>query len=148
KVEFREGEGPFLEPIMPKTLGGLEVERVGKHLAPVYEAVSRVRSALGREKALIGFAGAPWTVACYLAEGCGSRDFAAPKAWAWRDPASFGVLIEILVEATIEHLSAQLAAGADCVQIFDSWAGILPDAEFRRYAIEPTARIARALPER
>ncbi|HEY7608610.1 MAG TPA: uroporphyrinogen decarboxylase [Alphaproteobacteria bacterium] len=148
KVAFREGEGPVLEPISAKSLARLSVARVRKHLMPVYDTVARVRNALGRERALIGFAGAPWTVACYMAEGGGSRDFSMPKAWMWRDAKSFGVLIGLLVEATVEHLAAQIEAGADCVQLFDSWAGVLPDAEFRRYAIEPAARIARALKER
>lgn len=148
KVEFREGEGPVLEPVAGRALAGLRVSRVRPHLEPVYETVRRVRAELGAERALIGFAGAPWTVACYMAEGGGSRDFAAPKAWMWRDPASFGALIELLVEATVEHLSAQIEAGADCVQLFDSWAGVLPDAEFRLYVIAPTARIARGLKQR
>jgi uroporphyrinogen decarboxylase len=148
KVDFREGEGPVLEPSTPGGFKQLKLERVRPHLAPVYETVKRVRDALEPDRALIGFAGAPWTVACYMAEGGGSRDFAAPKAWMWRDPASFGALIDLLVEATVEHLSAQIEAGADCVQVFDSWAGILPEAEFRKYVIAPTARIARALKQR
>ena len=148
KVAFREGEGPVLEPVSAKGLARLSVARVREHLAPVYETVTRVRSALDRGRALIGFAGAPWTVACYMAEGGGSRDFSMPKAWMWRDPKSFGALIDLLVEATVQHLAAQIEAGADCVQLFDSWAGVLPDAEFRRYVIEPTARIVRGLKER
>jgi uroporphyrinogen decarboxylase len=148
KVEFREGEGPVLEPITAPGLNALKLERMRPHLAPVYETVQRVRGALEPERALIGFAGAPWTVACYMAEGRGSRDFAAPKAWMWRDPESFGALIDLLVAATAEHLSAQIEAGADCVQLFDSWAGILPDEEFRRWSIEPTARIANAVKKR
>jgi uroporphyrinogen decarboxylase len=148
KVAFREGEGPVLEPVTAKELGRLDLARIGAHLAPVYDTVARVRALLPAEKALIGFAGAPWTVACYMAEGGGSRDFTAPKAWMWRDPRSFGALIELLSEATVEHLAAQVAAGAHCVQLFDSWAGVLPDAEFRRYSIEPTARIAEGLRRR
>lgn len=148
KVEFREGEGPVLEPVTAANLKSLSLARVRGHLAPVYETVRRVRTALAPERALIGFAGAPWTVACYMAEGGGSRDFAAPKAWMWRDPASFGALIDLLVEATIEHLAAQIEAGADCVQLFDSWAGILPDAEFRAHVIAPTARIVRGVKRR
>ncbi len=148
KVEFREGEGPVLEPVTAASLKSLSLSRVRGHLAPVYETVRRVRAALEPERALIGFAGAPWTVACYMAEGGGSRDFAAPKAWMWRDPASFTALIDLLVEATIDHLSAQIEAGADCVQLFDSWAGILPDAEFRAHVIAPTARIVRGVKRR
>lgn len=148
KVEFREGEGPVLAPVAAENLRSLSVDRVRGHLAPVYDTVGRVRAALEPERALIGFAGAPWTVACYMAEGGGSRDFAATKAWMWRDPVSFGALIELLVEATIGHLSAQIEAGADCVQLFDSWAGILPDAEFRAHVIAPTARIVRGVKRR
>ena len=148
RVEFREGEGPVLEPVTAESLRTLTLARVRPHLAPVYETVKRVRAALEPACALIGFAGAPWTVACYMAEGGGSRDFAGPKAWMWRDPASFGALIDLLVEATVEHLAAQIEAGADCVQIFDSWAGILPDEEIRRWVIEPTVRIASALKKR
>ncbi|MCW5773869.1 MAG: uroporphyrinogen decarboxylase [Rhodospirillaceae bacterium] len=148
KVAFREGEGPVLEPVLAETLGALKPGRVRAHLAPVYETVARVRAALAHDKALIGFAGAPWTVACYMAEGRGSRDWTAAKTWLWRDPAGFGALIDILIEATIDHLAAQIEAGADCVQLFDSWTGVLPDREFRLYSIEPTRRIAAALKSR
>ncbi|MGH7004736.1 MAG: uroporphyrinogen decarboxylase family protein, partial [Alphaproteobacteria bacterium] len=116
KVAFREGEGPVLEPLTARDIGKLDVKRVWPHLAPVYETVAKVRAALAPEKALIGFAGAPWTVACYMAEGGGSRDFVAPKTWMWRDRKSFAALIDVLAEATVEHLSAQIEAGADCVQ--------------------------------
>ena len=148
KVEFREGEGPVLEPVRANDLGRLSIDRVRKHLAPVYETVARVRAALASTKALIGFAGAPWTVACYMAEGHGSRDFPAPKAWMWRDRASFVRLIEILIAATIEHLSAQVEAGADCVQLFDSWSGVLPENEFRDFSIAPARSIADGLRKR
>ncbi len=148
KVAFREGEGPVLEPLTAAALKTLSLGRMRPHLGPVYETVRRVRAALEPERALIGFAGAPWTVACYMAEGGGSRDFTAPKTWLWRDPAGFGALMDLLVEATIEHLSAQIEAGADCVQLFDSWAGILPDAEFRSQVIAPTARIVTGVKQR
>lgn len=147
-VEFREGEGPVLEPVTAGALTALKLARMRRHLEPVYDTVRRVRAALEPQRALIGFAGAPWTVACYMAEGGGSRDFAAAKAWMWRDPVRFGALIDLLVEATIEHLSAQIEAGADCVQLFDSWAGILPEDELRRWVIGPTARIASAVKSR
>ncbi len=145
KVEFKEGEGPVLEPVNAATLGTLRLGRMAGHLAPVYEAMARVRAGLARDKALIGFAGAPWTVACYMAEGHATRDFAAAKTWMWRDPASFAALIDLLCEATIEHLAAQIGAGADCVQLFDSWAGVLPEPEFARWCIAPTARIVAGL---
>ncbi len=147
-VEFREGEGPVLEPVRDaeavKRLAG-NLDGMTKRLAPVYDTVRAVRAALPRNKAVIGFAGAPWTVACYLVEGHGSRDFAEPKRLMWRDPAAFDALIDLLVNATVEHLSAQLAAGANCVQLFDSWASVLAEPEFYRYVIEPTAKICAAL---
>ncbi len=148
KVEFREGEGPVLEPLTPESLGRLKIARMQKYLEPVYEAVQRVRAALDPARALIGFAGAPWTVACYLAEGMGSRDFAAAKAWMWGKPESFEALIELLTLATIEHLSRQLEAGADCVQLFDSWAGVLPSEEFRGFVVAPTREIVRGVKQR
>jgi len=148
KVEFREGEGPVLEPMGSADIGRLNIARVRPHLAPVYEAVAKVRAALAPEKALIGFAGAPWTVACYMAEGHGSRDFLAPKTWMWRDRKSFVALIDILTQATVEHLSAQIEAGADCVQLFDSWAGVLPEDEFRDFVIAPNRAIVNSLKTR
>ena len=94
---------------------------------------------------MIGFAGAPWTAACYMVEGSGSRDFRRVKAWAYRDPSGFGTLIELLTESTIEVLAAQISAGAEVVQLFDSWAGILAETSFERWVIEPTRRIVAAL---
>jgi uroporphyrinogen decarboxylase len=151
RVEFREGEGPAVEPVRSAAdvarLTG-QLGRLVERLAPVYETVTGVRGALARDKAVIGFAGAPWTVACYLVEGRGSRDFAGVKRWMWAEPKAFDSLIEMLVEATVEHLGAQLRAGADCVQLFDSWAGVLAEPEFGRFVVEPTARICRGLRER
>jgi len=94
---------------------------------------------------LIGFAGAPWTVATYMVEGGGSRDFRRVKGWAYRDPQVFGALIDLLAEATIEYLTGQIEAGVEVVQLFDSWAGILPEPAFVRWVIEPTRRIVAAL---
>jgi uroporphyrinogen decarboxylase len=145
KVEVREGEGPIFDPIRAEDVARLDVARVRPHLAPVYEAVATIRAGLAPEKALIGFAGGPWTVACYMVEGSGKRGFEAPRAWLKRDPKSFDALLGILVEATVEHLAAQIEAGADCVQIFESWAGLLGGEDFRRCIISPTARIAEAL---
>jgi uroporphyrinogen decarboxylase len=112
-----------------------------ERLDAVFETVRRVRTALDPRVALIGFAGAPWTVATYMVEGETSRDFRRVKGWAYRDGRGFGGLIELLTETTIELLSAQLAAGAEVVQLFESWAGVLPEAEFVRWVIEPTAAI-------
>jgi uroporphyrinogen decarboxylase len=100
---------------------------------------------LPREVALIGFAGAPWTVATYMVEGGTSRDFHHTKLLMYRDPASFAVLIDRLVAATVEYLLAQVAAGAEIIQLFDTWAGVLPEAEFGRWVVQPTKRIVTAL---
>jgi len=149
RVEFQEGEGPVLEALRPEAgISGLRSEGLRQRLAPVYQAVALVRDRIPPEIAVIGFAGAPWTVASYMIEGGGSRDFAAVKAWAYGDPASFGRLIELLVEATTEHLSAQIESGAEVVQLFDSWAGVLPEAAFRRWSIEPNAAIVAGLRKR
>ena len=148
-VEFREGEGPWLEPLDgPSGVSALRLERLQGHLQPVYETVARVRSDLPKDVALIGFAGAPWTVASYMVEGGSTRDFAAVKLWAYRDPGSFQTLIDILVEATVEHLTAQIEAGAEAVQLFDSWAGVLPSAAFERWCTRPLAAIVAALRQR
>jgi uroporphyrinogen decarboxylase len=146
KVEFREGEGPVLEPLRRrKEAEALSSDGIVERLAPVYDAVRQVARDLPAQTALIGFAGAPWTVATYMVEGGTSRDFANVKAWALGDPAGFGILIDRLTEATITHLSAQIEAGAEVVQLFDSWAGVLPETAFRRFVIAPTKAIVEAL---
>lgn len=145
-VGFEDGHGPVLEPVRSAAdLAPLDPGRVVSHCAPVYEAVAAVRAALAPDKTLIGFAGGPWTVATYAAEGSSSRTFETVKHWMWSDPDSFATLIDMLTEATVDHLSRQIDAGADCVQIFESWAGVLAEPEFCRYAIEPTRRIVEAL---
>ena len=146
KVDFGE-DGPILEPIAEGT--GISGLRQGKFsgLEPVYETVRRCRAALPAETALIGFAGSPWTVATYMVEGGSSRDFRATKAWAYRDPHGFGALIDLIVEATVDYLSGQIAAGADAIQLFDSWAGVLGEAGFARWVIEPTRHITARLKE-
>ncbi len=148
-VAFREGEGPVLEPIRNEAAVA-QLRSAGLHdqLAPVYETVRRLAKSLPREVALIGFAGAPWTVATYMVEGGTSRSFHDVQLWAYRDPEGFAKLIDRLVAATIEYLSAQITAGVEIVQLFDSWAGILPEAAFKRWVIEPTARIVAALRHR
>lgn len=140
-VAFEEGTGPSLEPV--SSADGLERnEQIwAEKLAPAYETLKSVRKELDSRTALLGFAGAPWTLATYMAEGHGSTDQAAAKRWAYRDPVSFGRLIDLLVDCVSFHLIRQLEAGADAVQIFDSWAGGLPEAQFARWVIEPTRRI-------
>ncbi len=144
-VGFVEGEGPRLEPVTSRAeFGRLRDEIDLAMLAPVYETVSRVRSELAPEKALIGFCGAPYTVATYMVAGRGGDEQAPARLLAYRDPEAFGELIDRLVEASAAHLVAQLEAGADAVQIFDSWSGDLPPDEFTRWSTEPI----RALCER
>lgn len=142
KVWFVEGEGPKLEPLRDaEDLSILKPEAVLGHLQPVLETVSKLSATLPLETALIGFAGAPWTVATYMIEGGSSRDFAKTKLWAYRDPDGFQRLIDTVVEATAEYLVAQVDAGAEALQIFDSWAGALDEAGFRRWSIAPCKAI-------
>ncbi|RUP00271.1 uroporphyrinogen decarboxylase [Hyphomicrobium sp.] len=141
-VRFAEGEGPRLDPI--KSVDGLSrlaLSNTNDKFSRVCETVERLSQALPRETALIGFCGAPWTVATYMAEGRGSSDQAAAREWAYADPEGFAQLIDILTEASIVYLSKQIDAGANAIQIFDSWAGSLSEDEFARWVIAPTARI-------
>jgi uroporphyrinogen decarboxylase len=142
-------EGPLLDPVTDsRDVAALRADGIGARLEPVCETIRRCRAALPAETALIGFAGAPWTVATYMVEGGGSRDFLRVKSWAYRDPAGFQALIDLLTEATIAYLAMQISAGAEAVQLFDSWAGVLPEAAFARWVIAPTRRIIAALAER
>ena len=142
KLWFEEGEGPRLEAVLEGgTLPEFDAGRQRRHLAPVYEVMERVVAAAPAGATVLGFAGAPWTLATYMVGGGRSRDFAATKGWAYRDPESFGRLIETVRDAVAAHLIAQLDAGADAVQIFDSWAGALPESEFARWSIEPISQI-------
>ena len=141
KVGFETGEGPRLEPITPEGLGKLTPDNVNHHLEPVLDAMSRVRSALAPEKTLIGFCGSPWTVATYMIAGHGSPDQAEARLFALTQPEAFAPLIDILVEASIRYLVAQLKAGADVVQLFESWALNLDEEAFRAQVIVPNRRI-------
>jgi uroporphyrinogen decarboxylase len=149
KVTFLDGEGPVLEPIEDHNgLRQLDQNRVIPRLESVFETVQRVSAALGSQTALIGFAGSPWTVATYMVEGGASKDFRGVKSWAYRDPKGFGALIELLVEGTTDFLASQIEAGAEVVQLFDSWAGVLSEAGFERWVIGPTQRIVAKLKHR
>ena len=142
KLWFEEGEGPRLEPIREgDTLPVFDEGRQRRHLAPVYEAMEQVAASAPPRATVLGFAGAPWTLATYMVGGGKSRDFAAVKSWAFREPESFGRLIETVREGVAAHLIAQLDAGADAVQIFDSWAGALPERELVRWCVEPVKRL-------
>ena len=148
-LRFVEGEGPVLQPVRTAAeVGRLDPTRLAAMTAPIMETVGRVRSALDADTALIGFAGSPWTVICYMVEGHGSRDFAEVRGLAYRDPALFGQLLDLVTDTTVAYLVAQIEAGADAVMLFDSWAGVLPAAQFRRFVIEPTRRIVAALKQR
>ena len=147
-LAYREGEGPVLEPVRDRAqvarLAGDSAER----LSPVYQTVRNLRAALPAEVALIGFAGAPWTVAAYMVEGRGGKGFVAARRWAFSDPDGFQTLIDMVTEATIHYLLAQIEAGANAIQIFDSWAGLLPASQLERWVIRPTRRIVEALKAR
>lgn len=149
RVSFEQGTGPQLEPVRKRAaIRKLRREGTAERLAPVYEAIRHVRQSLPKETALIGFAGAPWTLAAYMIEGGASAEFYAARAFALRHADAFAELIAILREAIIEHLGWQIEAGADVVQLFDSWAGILPEPEFVRWCQVPAANIVTRLKAR
>ena len=149
KLWMAEGEGPRLEPIQDMAaLSRLNPAALRGTAAPIFETVSRVREALdeaGSRTSLIGFAGSPFTVACYMVEGRGGSDFALTRQLAYADPTFFGRLIRILTDATVDYLLAQLEAGAEALMLFDSWSGLLSPNQFRRWVIDPTAAIRRAV---
>jgi uroporphyrinogen decarboxylase len=152
-LRFAEGEGPVLEPVRDAAaIAALAPPgTVVAHAAPIFETVRLVRAALDAHAprvALIGFAGSPFTVACYMVDGRGGGAFPHTRALAYADPALFGRLIRGLTEATAEYLLAQAAAGAEALMLFDSWAGTLPPSQFRRWVIEPTAALVRLLRKR
>jgi uroporphyrinogen decarboxylase len=145
-VAFVENEGPRLEPIRDAAaLAKLSDARLTETLAPVMETIKRVRAALPGDVALIGFAGAPWTVATYMIEGQGGTDYEHSRAMAWNEPKLFAALMDRLVIATTSYLLAQIEAGAEVLQLFDSWAGAVPAPLFESAIIEPTTRIVKAL---
>ncbi len=142
KVSFSKGIGPKLDPIIStKDVENLLVNNINHHLSPVYETVKKVKNRLPEDVSLLGFAGAPWTVATYMVEGGSSRDFLKVKTWAREDAERFDCLLSILVEATTDYLIGQIEAGADAIQIFDTWAGIVPSDQFNKFVITPTKKI-------
>ncbi|MGT2435230.1 uroporphyrinogen decarboxylase [Bradyrhizobium betae] len=141
-VRFEVGEGPRLDPLdTPDKVGTLASTGDFTKLEPVFEALRRVRRELDPTIALIGFCGAPWTVATYMVAGHGTPDQAPARMMAYRHPEAFARIIDTIVENSIHYLLGQLAAGADVLQIFDTWAGVLPPREFQRWSVEPTRRI-------
>jgi uroporphyrinogen decarboxylase len=143
-VWFEEGRGPRLDAIKQAAdLDRLRVEDLSARLRPVYAALEELRQRLPAETALIGFAGGPWTVATYMLEGGSSRRFTVAKQWMAERPAEFARLMDLLVDGTVDHLAAQAVAGAEVLQIFESWAGALPDDAMRRWSLGPLSEIVR-----
>ncbi|WP_428377334.1 uroporphyrinogen decarboxylase [Lichenicoccus sp.] len=155
-LHFVDGTGPVLEPIRSRAdLARLDPRRVVERTAPVMEALRRLRAALdapagvgvapGGGTTLIGFAGAPFTVACYMVDGGGSREFAHTRLMAYSEPVLFERLMALLIHSTADMLCAQIEAGAEAVMLFDSWAGLLPPGEFARHVIAPARAIVQAV---
>ena len=141
KVTFTTGEGPSLVPVTSAKGFVEDREAWARYFEPVYEALRLTRAGLPEGTALLGFAGAPWTLATYLAAGVGGDEQKSAKLWAYRDPQGFAALLDILGECVAFHLIRQLDAGADAVQIFDSWASGIPAALFKQVVIQPTKKI-------
>ncbi len=146
-LTFVAGEGPRLTPpLIDATLEALTPYPA--RLEPIYDTVAKVKARVDPSKALIGFAGSPWTVATYMVAGQGSREQAEARRFAYRDPGGFSAIIDRIEEVTLDYLSGQIAAGAEVVQLFDSWAGSLAPAQFDQWVIAPTARLVSTLHER
>lgn len=145
-VRFITGTGPILKPLSPNTnLDDTLIDNIGTHLAPVGKAVGLARSKLHSDKALIGFAGAPWTIITYMIEGGSSRDFSKTKKWLWSYPKEFEALLDYVTQATISFLTLQAKAGADVLMLFDSWASAVPAERRDQIVITPVRRIANTL---
>lgn len=142
-VRFEEGRGPLLTPITAVEIEALDGETFHVNLEPVYETVRRLRARLPDETTLIGFCGAPWTVATYMIAGHGTPDQAPARLFAYREPAAFLRLLKVLADHSAAYLIRQIEAGADVVQIFDSWSGVLDEASFELFCVEPVAEIVR-----
>lgn len=147
-VRFEEGRGPILEPLTEKLINRLDQRSAVERLNPVISIVGRLRAELPVETSLLGFCGAPWTVACYSVAGHSTPDQAAARVGAYRNPELLQALIDRLAEASIDYLVRQIEAGADAVQIFDTWAGVLDDEGFQRWSVEPTAKIVAGVKSR
>jgi uroporphyrinogen decarboxylase len=143
-LAFLAGEGPRLSPpLVDAALASLEA--VPQRLEPIYRTVALVRAQLGPETTLLGFAGSPWTVATYMVAGEGSRDQHLARAMAYRDPGAFQAIVDAIAEVTVDYLCGQIEAGAEAVQLFDSWAGSLAPDQFERWVVAPNAAIASAV---
>jgi uroporphyrinogen decarboxylase len=147
-VAFVEGEGPRLKPIASdQEVTALSADGIEERLLPVFETIASVRSALPRETALLGFCGAPWTVACYMVAGGGVPGQGPARRLSFAQPETFGRLTEVLIEASVRYLVAQFKAGVDAVQVFDTWAGVLDEDGFRRWCLDPLRRIVSGVRE-
>lgn len=152
-LKFETGEGPRLNPLSTlEDFKTLKIENIDEILNPIYETIALTRQKLKQENfedtALIGFAGSPWTVACYMVEGQGTKEFLKTKNLAHEHPEIFQILIDILVQATSHYLIKQIEAGSQVIQLFDSWAGILDAANFKKWVIEPTIQIVAIVREK
>lgn len=144
-LRFEEGRGPLMTPIRPDEIGRLDGSAFHVNLAPVYETVGRLREELPGETTLIGFCGAPWTLATYMIAGHGTPDQAPARLFGYRHPEVMDQLLDILARWSSEYLIRQIEAGADCVQIFDSWAGVLDEKAFERFCVRPVRAIVDAV---
>ena len=142
-LRFEEGRGPLMTPMEPGDVGRLEREKFHVNLSPVYESVRELRRRLPGETTLLGFCGAPWTVATYMIAGHGTPDQAPARLFGYREPVAMKRLLETLADCSAEYLIQQIDAGADAVQIFDSWSGVLDEASFDAYCVAPVAAIVR-----
>ena len=142
-LHFEEGRGPVMTPIVMEEIEALSVEGFHEVLAPVYETVRRLRKELPEETTLLGFCGAPWTVATYMIAGHGTPDQAPARLFGYRHPEAMQVLLDLLARQSADYLIRQIDAGADAVQIFDSWSGVLDEACFLNYCVRPMAEIVR-----
>lgn len=149
RVTFETGGGPRLDALTDSaSFGRLQRRLDHEVLAPIYETLGLVKQALPRGVALLGFCGAPWTLATYMIAGCGTAEQVPARLFAYRYPQAFAELIDLLVETSASYLIRQLEAGADAVQIFDTWAGVLPAGEFEKWCIVPCARLIAAVRQR
>jgi len=142
-LRFEEGRGPLMTPIDAAEIDRLDGEKFHVNLSPVYETVRRLRAELPDETTLLGFCGAPWTVASYMIAGHGTPDQAPARLFAYRHPAAMRQLLAILADWSAAYLIRQIEAGADAVQIFDSWSGVLDEEGFAAFCVEPVARIVK-----
>ncbi|MBO6717143.1 MAG: uroporphyrinogen decarboxylase [Rhizobiaceae bacterium] len=147
-LRFEEGVGPVMTPMDASEIGSLDTDGFHEHLKPVYETVGMLRRKLPAETTLLGFCGAPWTVATYMIAGRGSPDQAVTRQFGFRHGEVFAELLNRLADVSADYLSRQVEAGADAVQIFDSWAGVLDEAAFERWCVEPVMRLVRRFRER